>query len=353
MGSAGSERVRVWCDGCFDLVHYGHANSLRQAKAMGDVLVVGVHSDADIRTCKGPPVFTQDERYAMVRAIKWVDEVVEGSTYWPDAQTLAHHNCAFATHGDDLSVTKDGKDPYQALKDLGKLKIYQRTLGVSTTDIVGRMLLLTKTHHASSHQPVDDNSPVHQVGVKAWAAGPGHPRISQFLPTAKKLAQFSDGKEPLPGDFVVYVSGDFDLLHPGHLAFLKAARAEGDYLIVGIHSDHIVNAKKGGNYPIMNLYERSLSLLACRYVDEVIIAAPYDVTPQLLDQMKVARFRLLWSWLDVWPGSGGLGVPRLHGRSAGSGGAGSLPRAQEFGEVQAAHHRQHPHHQSHRAKNYR
>ena len=52
-------QVRVWCDGCYDMVHYGHANSLRQAKAMGDYLIVGVHTDAEIAMNKGPPVFNQ------------------------------------------------------------------------------------------------------------------------------------------------------------------------------------------------------------------------------------------------------------------------------------------------------
>jgi len=44
------------------MVHYGHANFLRQAKALGDCLVVGVHTDAEIALHKGPPVFTQEER---------------------------------------------------------------------------------------------------------------------------------------------------------------------------------------------------------------------------------------------------------------------------------------------------
>lgn len=47
---------RVWVDGCFDMMHYGHANALRQAKEMGDILVVGVHSDAEIEANKGPTV---------------------------------------------------------------------------------------------------------------------------------------------------------------------------------------------------------------------------------------------------------------------------------------------------------
>ncbi len=53
------EEVLVWCDGCYDMVHFGHANSLRQAKAMGDRLIVGVHTDAEITRHKGPPVFNQ------------------------------------------------------------------------------------------------------------------------------------------------------------------------------------------------------------------------------------------------------------------------------------------------------
>lgn len=60
------------------------------------------------------------------------------------------------------------------------------------------------------------------------------------------------------------MAGAFDLFHVGHLDFLEKARAEGDYLIVGLHTDPIVNRYKGSNYPIMNLHERVLSVLACK-----------------------------------------------------------------------------------------
>lgn len=48
------------------MVHFGHANSLRQAKALGDKLIVGVHTDAEIKKHKGPPVFTEEERFASI-----------------------------------------------------------------------------------------------------------------------------------------------------------------------------------------------------------------------------------------------------------------------------------------------
>ena len=54
-----SQETRVWCDGCYDMVHFGHANSLRQAKEMGSYLMVGVHTDEEITQHKGPPVFNQ------------------------------------------------------------------------------------------------------------------------------------------------------------------------------------------------------------------------------------------------------------------------------------------------------
>lgn len=58
-------RVRVYMDGCFDMMHYGHANALRQARALGDELVVGVVSDEEIIVNKGPPVLPMEERYKL------------------------------------------------------------------------------------------------------------------------------------------------------------------------------------------------------------------------------------------------------------------------------------------------
>jgi ethanolamine-phosphate cytidylyltransferase len=52
------------------MVHFGHANSLRQAKALGDFLVVGIHNDEEITKHKGPPVFTEEERYFQLYCIK-------------------------------------------------------------------------------------------------------------------------------------------------------------------------------------------------------------------------------------------------------------------------------------------
>jgi ethanolamine-phosphate cytidylyltransferase len=280
--------VRVWCDGCYDMVHFGHANSLRQAKAMGDYLVVGVHTDEEITMHKGPPVFNEEERYRMVRAIKWVDEVVEGAPYVTTLQTLDKYDCEFCVHGDDLTMTADGTDTYHIVKSAGRYKECNRTQGVSTTNLVGRMLMLTKDHlQRGDKEYAVDRRCSQDMSSDSSTKSPWT-GVSQFLPTTSKILQFSNRTEPKKTDKIVYVAGAFDLFHIGHLDFLEKAKEHGTYLIVGLHTDPIVNRYKGYNYPIMNIHERTLSVLAYRCVDEVVIGAPYSVTKEMMDHFNVA-----------------------------------------------------------------
>jgi ethanolamine-phosphate cytidylyltransferase len=60
----------------------------------------------------------------------------------------------------------------------------------------------------------------------------------------------------------VYIDGTFDLFHIGHVEALKAAKAMGDFLIVGVHDDQTVNQFKGSNYPILSLHERVMCVLS-------------------------------------------------------------------------------------------
>lgn len=72
------------------------------------------------------------------------------------------------------------------------------------------------------------------------------------------------------------------MFHVGHIAFLREAKKLGTYLIVGVCTDAALQDAKGMNYPIMNIHERTLGVLSCRYVDEVIIGAPFSCTEQLI-----------------------------------------------------------------------
>lgn len=98
-------------------------------------------------------------------------------------------------------------------------------------------------------------------------------KVSTFLPTSRRIVQFANGTPAPPGAQVVYIDGGFDLFHLGHLEILKAAAKLGDYLLVGVHNDDDVTARRGEHLPIMTVHERCLSVMACKHVDEVIIGA--------------------------------------------------------------------------------
>jgi rfaE bifunctional protein nucleotidyltransferase chain/domain len=77
-----SELVRgkkvVLTNGCFDILHVGHVRYLQDARALGDVLVVAINSDSSMRQIKdsGRPILSQEERVALVSALRCVDYVV-------------------------------------------------------------------------------------------------------------------------------------------------------------------------------------------------------------------------------------------------------------------------------------
>jgi rfaE bifunctional protein nucleotidyltransferase chain/domain len=68
----------VFANGCFDLLHVGHIRYLQGARALGDVLVVGLNGDSSVRMLKGPgrPLMPQEERAEILSAVRYVDYLV-------------------------------------------------------------------------------------------------------------------------------------------------------------------------------------------------------------------------------------------------------------------------------------
>tara|TARA_Y100001960_G_scaffold85228_1_gene91072 strand:+ start:1272 stop:1676 length:405 start_codon:yes stop_codon:yes gene_type:complete len=83
----------------------------------------------------------------------------------------------------------------------------------------------------------------------------------------------------------VYVDMVADLFHYGHANFLKQAKKHGSYLIVGIHSDKVVEGYKRS--PIMTMEERIDTVSSCRYVDEVVPNAPLIIDQKWLDTHQI------------------------------------------------------------------
>ena len=72
------EQVIVFTNGCFDIIHSGHLDLLKEARSYGDKLIVGLNSDKSISKLKGPerPIIVQSERKKILLALKYVDEVI-------------------------------------------------------------------------------------------------------------------------------------------------------------------------------------------------------------------------------------------------------------------------------------
>ena len=67
----------IWTNGCFDIIHGGHIEFLQKAKAMGDILVVGLNTDKSVKKLKGEnrPIKTERERANILAALKYIDYI--------------------------------------------------------------------------------------------------------------------------------------------------------------------------------------------------------------------------------------------------------------------------------------
>merc|ERR1719253_2420374 len=98
-------------------------NAFRQARAIGDFLVVGVNSDDSVESAKGlRPVMNDAERQAAVAACRFVDQIVPASPYVMTAEYIQYlvdeYGIDYFVHGDDPCLV-DGKDVYEVPKRLG------------------------------------------------------------------------------------------------------------------------------------------------------------------------------------------------------------------------------------------
>src|SRR5262245_12212089 len=130
----------VLTNGCFDILHVGHVRYLKDARALGDVLVVAINSDASMRLIKDPgrPILGQDERVALVSALRCVDYVVLFDE--PDVSgVLDVLRPAIHAKGTDYTEqTVPERD--QVLSYGGKVRITGDSKGHSTRDIIERIV---------------------------------------------------------------------------------------------------------------------------------------------------------------------------------------------------------------------
>ena len=117
--------------GTFDLLHYGHINLLKRAKALGDYLIVGLSTDEFNRNEKNKECyFTYEQRKALLEAVRYVDLVIPECA-WEQKRTDIHEY-----HVDTFVIGDDWKGKFDFLEEEGAEVVYlSRTPEISTTQI--------------------------------------------------------------------------------------------------------------------------------------------------------------------------------------------------------------------------
>lgn len=129
----------VFTNGCFDLLHRGHVHILREARASGDLLIVGINSDTSVRSIKGPlrPILPQTDRIELIAAMEMVDYVVLFDEPDPYRVIAAIKPNVLAKGGDWSAEKIVGADIVE--QNGGRVAVIPYLPGFSTTEIIERI----------------------------------------------------------------------------------------------------------------------------------------------------------------------------------------------------------------------
>ena len=134
-----AQKVIVFTNGCFDILHAGHVRYLTTAKSYGDVLIVGLNSDASVRRLKGKsrPVNPQSDRAEVLAALRAVDDVVIFDEQTAESLVELIRPDIYVKGGDyDMSNLPEAKivESYG-----GHVEFVRLVEGRSTTNIINRL----------------------------------------------------------------------------------------------------------------------------------------------------------------------------------------------------------------------
>ncbi|CAM4163020.1 adenylyltransferase/cytidyltransferase family protein [Treponema peruense] len=141
----------VYTSGTFDMLHANHIKMIEYARALGDILIVGVNTDELVASYKSEPIIPFDERIALVKALKYPDIVIP-------QKSLDHADKVKKLHFDIFVVGDDWVGKYDYLEEQGVTVVYfPYGQGISSTELKNRIYeRYKKLHHeADNHFPND------------------------------------------------------------------------------------------------------------------------------------------------------------------------------------------------------
>lgn len=138
---AAGKRI-VWTNGCFDIVHAGHVTYLERAAALGDILVVGLNSDASVRLGKGPnrPIVPEDQRAKLLAALRCVDYLVIYDEPSP-VELIRQLAPDIYAKGGDYNIDTINQPERRLMESLGgRIELLPGVPGISTSVIIENVL---------------------------------------------------------------------------------------------------------------------------------------------------------------------------------------------------------------------
>ncbi len=132
------EQVIVFTNGCFDIIHSGHLDLLKEAKSYGDKLIVGLNSDKSVSKLKGPerPIIGQSERKKILSALKFVDEVIIFNEENP-LKLIKKLKPSILVKGADYKKEQDVGGAFVESYG-GEIKLVKLTKGKSSSKIINK-----------------------------------------------------------------------------------------------------------------------------------------------------------------------------------------------------------------------
>jgi choline-phosphate cytidylyltransferase/glycerol-3-phosphate cytidylyltransferase len=143
----------VYTSGTFDMLHINHLKMIEYARALGDILIVGVNTDELVVSYKSEPIIPFEERIALVKALKFPDIVIP-------QDSLNHKDKVKKLSFDIFVVGDDWTGKYDYLKELGVTVVYfPYGKGISSSNLKKKIYdsYAKMQEKANSHFPVDAN----------------------------------------------------------------------------------------------------------------------------------------------------------------------------------------------------